>query len=177
MLMTHFMRCVVFLILLSSASVLAQLTEDPANITKPVYPYLDPHRAVVIRAQFNSTTDVELLEVLVANTRARTAIGAPPQLLLELLNHNDQVIATRNAWYPLWESHWDEADEAESLIEADSGEGTFYLPLSESLRKVRITDIQLGQELITVDVSQPVVSYCQSNPTTPICVLFMDDFE
>ena len=177
MLMTHFIRCIALIALLSSTSVLAQLTDDPANIAQPVYPYQDPQRALVIRTQFNSATDVELLDVLVANTRARTAIGAPPQLLLELIDHTDQVIASRNDWHPLWESHWGDVDETEGGIEAETGEGTFYVPLSESLRKVRITDLELDQELITVDVSQAVVSYCQSNPTTRICVLFMDDFE
>ena len=175
--MSHFMRYIVLLSLLSAFPAFGQLTGDPANIAQPVFPYEDPERAVVIRTNFNSATDVELLEVLVANTRARSAIGAPPQLMLELIDHNDELIETRNDWHPLWERHWDEAGETESGIELDSGEGTFYVPLSSSLRKVRITDLELDQELITVDVSQSVISYCDSNQNTPICVLFMNGFE
>jgi len=175
--MPRFIRYIALLALLPAIPVQAQLTGDPANIPQPVFPYQDPDRAVVIRTRFNSTTDVELLEVLVANTRARSAVGAPPQLALQLIDHNDQLIATRNAWHPLWERHWDDTNDTESGNELGSGEGTFYVPLSSSLRKVRIIDLELDQELITVDVSQPVISYCQSNRNTPICVLFMDGFE
>ena len=175
--MPHLMRYIALLALMPAFSVLGQLTGNPANIAQPVYPYQDPQRAVVIRIKFNSAINVELLGVLVANTRARTAIGAPPQLVLELIDHRDHVIATQNDWHPLWERQWDAAGETESAIEVESGEGTFYLPLSSSLRKVRIIDMELNQELITVDVSQPVVDYCNSNPKTIICVLFADGFE
>ena len=175
--MRWLLRIIVLLALLSSFSVLAQLTGDPAGIPKPKYPYQDPHRAVVIHVNFNSATDVELLEVLVANTRARTAIGAPPQLLLELIDHNDQVIASQNDWHPLSQRQWDEAGETESGRMLETGEGTFYLPLSSSLRKVRVTDMELDQELMTVDVSQAVIDYCDANQKTPICVLFVDGFE
>ena len=132
---------------------------------------------MVIRLDFNSPTAVESTGVLVANTRARTAIGAPPQIVLELLDDQDRVIATRNEWHPLWERQWDETGETEHAIAMDSGPATFYVPLSSALRKVRITDTDLAHELITVDVSQAVIDYCNANPGTVICVLFRDGFE
>ena len=175
--MPNFIRYLMFVLMLPCLSAFAQLTGSPADFAQPVYPYEDPHRAVVVRVNFNSATDVDLLEVLVANTRAKTSIGAPPLILLELIDHNDEVISSQNDWHPLWEHRWDEAHETESLAVLDSGEGTFYLPLSSSLRKVRITDLELDEELITVDVAQAVMEYCGANPTTTICVLFVDGFE
>jgi len=68
--------------------VMAQLTDDPSTLPFPEFGVTDPQRAVVVTVQFNSATEVVLQRIIVANTRARMSIGAPPLLVLELLDHN-----------------------------------------------------------------------------------------
>ena len=154
----------------------AQLTEDPAALPWPDLFYPDPNRAVVISVTFNSPTDVVLDEVIVANTRARSSLGAPPLIRLELLDGNGAVIRQQNSWHPLWVRDLNEGDGEIGPL-AESGPGTFYVPLDEDLRSVRITDIELGMELITVDVSGAVEAYCAQVPNPPLCSLFKSSFE
>jgi hypothetical protein len=163
-------------LLLGVGGASAQLTDDPRQVPLPDRLFNEPNRAVVVSVQFNSGTEVVLDHVLVANTAAKSSIGAPPLILLELLNKNGQVIAEQNAWHPLWVEDWDETGIASSHVEP-TGKGTFYVPLSETLHSVRISDIQLAIELITVDVSPQVLHYCASTPATPVCALFVSGFE
>ena len=154
----------------------AQLSDDPRQVPLPDRMFNEPSRAVVVSVQFNSGTEVVLDHVLIANTAAKSSIGAPPLILLELLDNDGQVISEQNAWHPLWVEDWDETGVASAYVEP-SGKGTFYVPLSETLHSVRISDIQLSIELITVDVSQQVENYCSSTPATPVCALFVSGFE
>ena len=107
-------RILLLLTVAMSTPLMAQLGEDPTSIPFPEFGIYDPDRAVVMTVQFNSNIDVELLDVIVANTRAPSSIGDPPLLLLELLDHNGELIATQNAWHPLWERQWDETGSTES---------------------------------------------------------------
>ena len=163
-------------LLLGASFVSAQLADDPTLVPLPDFMFKDPNRAVVVSVQFNSSTDVVLEHVLVANTAAKSSIGAPPLILLELLDKNGQVISEQNAWHPLWVEDRDEAGVASGHVEL-AGSGTFYVPLSETLHSVRISDIQLASELITVDVSTQVANYCAATPSTPVCALFLSGFE
>jgi hypothetical protein len=67
--------------------------------------------------------------------------------------------------------------EGESSPETDSGPGTFYIPLDENLAAVRIIDVELAMELITVDVSGPVQAYCAQMPQPTLCYIFKSSFE
>ncbi len=156
---------------------MAQLSDDPTTQPFPEFGVTDPQRAVVVKVQFNAATEVVLQDIIVANTRARMSLGAPALLVLEMLDQTGKVIATQNAWHPLWVRQWDEGGNTESGSVAASGPGTFYVPLSETLRAIRITDTELAQVLITVDVSAEVLAYCESTPNTPICALFLSGFE
>lgn len=164
------------LVLLYSGTCLAQLSSDPSSVPVPPAAFNDPHRAVVVRVQFDSATSVTPGEVSVARARARGSIANPSQLLLELLDHNDQVIREQFAHHPLWVRDIDEEGQ-ESGVELSSGPAVFLVPLSETLRKVRITDLERDQALVTVDVSEPVLEYCRNTPQTPICALFLNGFE
>lgn len=163
-------------LLMLSISAQAQLSDDPASLPFPDLNKKDPHRAVAISVQFNSATDVTVQDVVVTNTRYPGSVAAPPLILLELLDHNSQVIAEHNAWHPLWESQWDE-NEVESGNVLPSGPGLFLVPLSETLAAVRISDIELDQVLLTVDVLSAVTAYCTATKGTPICALHLDGFE
>ena len=70
---------------------MAQLNVDPATQALPDFNLPDPGRAVVISLQFNSSTDVQLQNVIVANVRAKGSLGAPPLIRLELLDRNGAV--------------------------------------------------------------------------------------
>lgn len=164
------------LLLLSAAPAWAQLSDDPSQVPVPPAFFNDPARAVVVEVYFNSATSVSPVGVSVAQTRARSSIANPSQLLVELLNQNGQVISEQFAHYPLWVRDIDDQGQ-ETGTEVPDGPAKFYVPLSETLRSVRITDLQFSQELITIDVSVPVIEYCTRSPPTPICSLFMNGFE
>ena len=159
-----------------SISAQAQLSDDPASLPFPDLNAKDPHRAVAISVHFNSATDVTVQDVVVANTRYPGSVGAPPLILLELLDHNGEVIAEHNAWHPLWENQWDE-NEVESGNDLPSGPGLFLVPLSETLTSVRISDIELDLVLLTVDVQSEVMASCAAMQGSPICALYLNGFE
>ena len=160
----------------ASGNAVAQLNTEPSALALPDFNLPDPDRAVVISVQFNNPTDVQLQNVIVANVRAKGSLGAPPLIKLELLDRTGAVIREQNDWHPLWVRESD-IDGLESNLVMDSGPGTFYVPLSVNLVAVRITDVSLSQELITVDVSTYVDAYCAAKPLPEICILFHDGFE
>lgn len=155
---------------------LAQLTEDPAALPWPDLTQVGPHRAVVVNVTFNTPTDVVVDDAVVSNTRAKSWLGAPPLILLELLDANENLIATQNAWHPLWVRDLNEGS-GESTPENESGPGTFYVAFDEDLRSIRITDLELGVELITVDVSAVVEAYCAQMPNPALCSIMKSGFE
>jgi len=159
-----------------SGQAMAQMNADPSTLPLPDFNRPDPNRALVITVQFHSPTDVALQNILVANVRAKGSLGAPPLIKIELLDRNGVVIREQNDWHPLWIREW-ESDEVESSPVLNSGPGAFYIPLSANLAAVRISDIVLAQELITVDVTATVDAFCATIPLPPICLIFRDGFE
>lgn len=158
--------------LITGQLVLADIAEDPSTLALPDYTTPSAARAVVISVMFNSATDVVVQGVSIANVAAPGAVANPPLILLETLDENGDVILARNAWNPLWETNWDDAGVESGQI-LPSGPGIFYVPLAGNLKSVRISDITLPQELLTVDVSTAVANYCTANPDTTICVGFI----
>lgn len=161
---------------LPGGGALAQLTDDPAALPWPDLTATDPNRAVVISITFNSPTEVVVDDVMVSNARARSSLGAPLQILLELLDQDGAVLAQQNDWHPLWVRDLNEGDGERSPV-TTMGPGTFFVPLDEDLHSVRIIDTELEMELITVDVSGPVDVFCGLAPTPPLCSLFKSGFE
>lgn len=156
--------------LTTGQNVLADVTTDPSTLTLPDFTTEYAERAVVLSVMFNSPTNVVVQNVTVANVRAPGATANPPLLKLELVDQNNNIILTQNAWHPLWERNWDDSGN-ESGDVAASGSGTFYVPLSGNLKSVRISDIPLGAELVSVDVSTAVESYCAAHATSSICIV------
>ena len=171
----------VFLVLVFSGlfaiTAKAQLSEDPTTLPLPNYPYSDPDRALVIKVIFNSETDLELDELMVANTRAKSAIGAPAMLILETLNAGGDIISRRNSWHPLVFREWNDESDDESSRMLESGEGTFYVPLTSDAHSIRIIDPEGPTTLLLIDISAEVLAYCTANRGSPICSLFSDGFE
>jgi hypothetical protein len=108
-------------------------------------------------------------DVTIANVRAKGSVADPPLLMLELLDGNGAVLGEQHAWHPLWATDWDDTGTQEAGQTLASGTGTFYVPLSETLAAVRITDMVLAQELTTADVSTQVGEYCSAHPLSVIC--------
>jgi len=154
----------------------AQLDGDPAMIPQPELFPVDHDRAVVVSVIFNSDTDVIEDGVIISNARAPGSLGNPPLILLELLDANDNVIASQFDWHPLWTREWDDEGSESGPVD-DSGTGTFYVPFDPNLAAVRISDVKLDMELMTVDVSVPVDAYCASVPVPAVCSIFMNGFE
>ncbi len=147
---------------------LAQPDVDPSTAPVPDFTVADPARALIISVFFHSETDLEILDVRVANTRARSHGGGPPLILIELMNRDGNVQAQQNVMHPLWEFHETE-EGGESKQELPSGPGTFLIPLSGSLGSVKISDQRRQIALIEVPVQDVVTNYCDSSPDSPIC--------
>ena len=164
-------------VLLLTPIAAAQLLDDPASLPIPDSSAEDHGRAVIISVQFNSPTDLALQNVKVSNVRAKGSMGDPELIRLESLNQNGELIGEQNSWHPLWVNDWDEAGEQETGDILTSGSGTFYIPLRGSLAGVRIIDVALNHELLTVDVSNQVALYCTANLDAPICEDFPVDVD
>jgi hypothetical protein len=160
----------------SSSPLWAQLTGDPAAIPVPDSTESDPDRAVVVSVTFNSPTSVVTDNVIISNRGASSAAGAPPLIRLELLDSHGNLLAQQDAWHPLAVRDLNEGG-GESLEEEESGPGTFYIPFDEDISAVRIIDIRLDMELVTIDVSDAVAAFCAQNPSPAQCILFKNGFE
>lgn len=153
---------------LTTGDAKAQLNVDPSTLTLPDFTQPDPDRAVVISVFFNSSTDLQPENIIIANVRARGSLGAPSLIRLELLDINGNVLREQDAWHPLWVRDWDDTEQESGSV-LPAGPGTFYVPLIFGLSSVRISDVPLDLELLTVDVTAAVLAFCTANPQSPLC--------
>ena len=141
---------------------------DPRTAPVPDFSLPDPDRAIILSVFFQDETTLEVLDVRVANTRARGYLGDPEDLLIELIDRDGNVFTHYNAVHPLWEYDRNE-DGDESKQELPSGPGTIFIPLSGSLASVKISDQNLAIDLAEVSTLGVVTDYCNSAPSSPVC--------
>lgn len=60
-------------------------------------------------------------------------------------------------------------DGSHSVVIQDSGEGRFIFGYAPDLETVRITDIELDQQLIAINAQKIIVPYCVANEDDPGC--------
>jgi hypothetical protein len=147
---------------------------DPALEPIPVVQLDDGDKSIVIRVFFNTPTDVELISGAVSESRAPARIGGPPLIEVQAFDADDNVVEEHNDWHPLWtEVHGDHdgenGDDEHQMIVDDSGEGRFIVSYAPEIVTVKISDIELGQELIAVDAGRIIVDYCADKRDDPAC--------
>ncbi|GAA0996135.1 hypothetical protein GCM10009555_091530 [Acrocarpospora macrocephala] len=139
---------------------------DPSTIPIPQLDFDDPTKSVVARVKFTSRTSATVERVKVSKSRAHTHIGDPPILKLGLTDVDGQVIDRINTWSPLWT--YQEGSDHVGL--RASGSGSFIVPFSPALSTMTITDVALGQDVLTIDLKPPLREFCLANPADPDCL-------
>src|SRR5690606_16150155 len=61
------------------------------------------------------------------------------------------------------------ADGSESKIVRDHAVATFIFPFSPHLSTMTVSDVELGQELIAVDLDPAIQTFCEVSPDDPAC--------
>lgn len=166
----------VLLAILLPCSTLAQLLEPPSAYPMPDVSQADPDRALALSLTFNAQTGVVVDDLTVSNRRARTALGEPPELSVELYRDDGLLISSQFMQNPLFSRNWDENGD-EATITQDESPVIMFVAISERLARVRILDVETGNELADIDVSSVISSYCQQNSPTPNCPIFGSGFE
>ncbi|MEX1173723.1 MAG: hypothetical protein WEG56_14065 [Chloroflexota bacterium] len=153
---------------LASRALPADVT-DPAIIPLPAFDAAaaDPAKAIVVRLDFQSRSTATLDEAVVSIQRAHSHIGDPPILRLTLKDVDGAVISQMNAWSPLWVFT---NDGQERLEIQSSGSGSFVVPFAPGLSTMTVRDIDLAQDVISVDLEAPIRDFCIANPSDPDCV-------
>lgn len=157
-------------------SALAQLFEPPSAYPMPDVNLPDPDRALALSLTFNAQTGVTVDDLTVSNRRARSALGPPPELSVELYRVDGSLISSQFMHNPLFSRDWGENGD-EATITLDESSVIFFVAMSVRLARVRIMDVETGAELADIDVSSVVDNFCQQNSPTPICPIFGDGFE
>jgi hypothetical protein len=140
---------------------------DPATIPLPVFDFdADPAKAVVARVKFDSRTQAHVVSTTVTTSRARGHSGEPPILRLRLTDVDGAELDRINAWSPLW--RLDGGPNGSKGVRS-SGTGNFIVPFSPALAAMTVTDVRLGQQVVTVDLAAPIRTFCASNPGDPDC--------
>lgn len=156
----------------------ATCTLGPASLEAANVPIsvldADSRRALVTRLQFFSSGAVELVDVVVSDVPPRTNIGDPPQMRIESLDADGNIIGSRNAWDPLWEFVETEAGDGEALRLLDEAPGIFEVAFDPAIRMIRVirqSPDDDGEDtlLATVDVGAAVDAFCEANPSDPAC--------
>jgi hypothetical protein len=137
------------------------------SIPEFVAPVLE--RGLALTVQFNNATDVEVVEAIVTDTDSPMHLGNPPLILVESLDGSRATLNQFNAWHPLW-LHEQTEDGEENLTILTAGVGTFIAPFHPRTRSIRVSDVELGLELVTADVADVVIDFCAANPTEPTYV-------
>lgn len=161
------------LLALAACAALGPATAQAANVPISVLD-TDLRRALVTRLQFTASGTVELVDVLISDVPPRTSIGAPPQLRVDSLDADGNVLGTRNAWDPLWNFVETEAGDAETLEVLEEALGVFEMPFDSAIRMIRVlrqSPDDDGEDtlLATVDVAATVDAFCVANPADPGC--------
>lgn len=167
---------ILFAMLLVSANSPAQLFDDPSSYAFPDVNAPDPDRALAISLTFNAQTGVRIDNLIVSNRRAHTALGGPPELVLELLDDRGGAFSSQYVRDPLQQRDWDE-NGLEATTDAEEVSDIFFVAISEPLAGVRIRDAETGEVLAEVDASDVISEYCDGATASPICPMFKDSFE
>lgn len=156
---------------------------DPAVEPIPVLESDRGAKSIIIRVFFNSPTDVEFTSGAVSKAPAPAHVGGPPLIQVEVLDGSGDLVEEYNDWHPLWtEIHGDhddgnggEHDEDgnggghHAMVIAESGEGRFIIGYAPEIVSVKISDIELGQDLVEVDARRIIVDYCADKRDDPDC--------
>lgn len=150
--------------------------DDPSQEPIPAFEVPDSAQSIIVEVFFNSPTDVDVIETAVSEWPAAGRAGGPPLISVEVLDDSGGLLEAYNAWHPLWVEHGKEGNDEEEtedpqqgFVVEQSGEGVFIFPFYPDAETVSITDIELGEELIEVDVHRTVVAYCVENGDDPGC--------
>jgi|GEM_PF-1738385 len=107
----------------------------------------------------------------------RAHFGAPPLLRIDLFDTGGQLVGQYHEWHPLLESGTFDQDPNMNLPEhgpavwLKEGAGTFVVPFTPALETMQITDVELGQTLLTVDLLPAMEAFCATHADDADCDL------
>jgi hypothetical protein len=152
----------------SALSAFAQTPDDPASAPIPTIEPFTSAESIVVQVVFNTPTDVEFALGTVSQAPPPALLDGPPLIKVEVFDVQGSLIQEFNEWHPLWIEAIDQSGDLEMIVE-ESGEGRFVIPFSADIGDVRITDLEMDQELISIDARQVVLDYCAATPSDAGC--------
>jgi hypothetical protein len=158
--------------LLTPVRILAQVPDtsssDPRTAPIPELDFDDPSKSMVVRLNFINRTDVEFNSAKVTFERPHTHIGDPPLLRVQIFDDKGHLVDEFNAWHPLWAFQYEE-DGSESLIILPNATGQFVFLFQPNLALMKVSDIPLNKEIISVDLKPAIQRFCEENRDDPDC--------
>ncbi len=145
------------------------LSTDPRNFPVPEFDFDDPARAMVVTVFFNSELDVIFESAQVTSGPAPAHIGNPPMLMIQTFDVDGVLMGEFFSWHPLFVEEENE-EGTFSIVDLDSGPGTFIVPFEPKLDSLMIVDVEQNEELIFVELAAPIRAFCQDNPDHSNCI-------
>lgn len=149
---------------------------DPNKLQIPLFESEKLNKSMIVRLIFASENQIHQVHfgsASVAFEPAKTNIGNPPLVHVQVLDHSNNIIQEFNEWHPLWRFVYDGSTNQESLTVEAVAEGRFVFPFDPRIAFMRVTDLTISPELsgneYMFDLRPSIRDFCQLHPDDPDC--------
>ena len=138
----------------------------------PEFEWSTTYKVVSLSTIFTSRTEMEISSIGIRYANAPMPEGGPPMLQLELLDIGDFPYRRIQVWHPLL--LLGTVDPEIGLAHGPAkwltgGQAVLHVPFSSQLAAIRITDLELGQVMGTVNLRPTVLKFCEEHPGDSEC--------
>lgn len=154
------------------------LLDSPSDPV-PEFDFDDSDKIVLVTLDFNGREQVTFDSSTVVYGKFPAHFSNAPLLRVDLFDPRDQLIDQFYEWHPLLlagtvEVLGEFSVDHNPVEWLDEGNGRFLLPFSPDLAKMEITDIELEQSLIAIDLVPTIQEFCEAHSSDPDCDAMMD---
>jgi hypothetical protein len=169
-----FLRYLGFAVLLMILT--PQVNADLSTAPIPQFALDEWKKSIVVTLFFDEAMNVDLVtDPTISDFPAPTYAGAPPDLLIRLIDKNGTELRRFNSWHPLRNTVWEDrvvdgrTVQAEKVVRANSAQIPFVIPFVGNLAQMEVYDVEENRHLITVRLDTIIAEWCGDNPTQVLC--------
>ena len=124
-------------------------------------------KSIVVHIEFrNGAATGYRANVVVGHAPGR--FGNPPLFGIDVFDFRGNAIEHFDIWNPLWRFVRDENGSERLIIQTETT-GTIIFPFMPDYGTMHVTDLEQGQETISVDLISPIREFCKENLQDPDC--------
>src|SRR5215211_181125 len=167
------------MVLVSLNLAYAQTPNNGDDLNQTAVPEFDFNNVVdksmVVLLNFTALNKAEFVDVGVSYGPPHSNIGNPPLLRVQIYDYNGAIIQQFNYWHPLFALEFQE-DSKEYLKILPNAVGRFVFPFDANAALMKVSYLHheganntRAEEVISVELGSPVLSFCDQFPDDPDC--------